>query len=101
LVNYTNTPDAERLPLLGIASIILGVPGIVLNVITIVSSFGFRKMRKWGLWWSYCTMAVLVSLYIWLQGNQFLIPPPFDSIIHGIALTIVATEVYLTRIDWQ
>jgi hypothetical protein len=99
--NYANTPDAERLPLLGIASIILGVPGIVLSVVTIVSSVGLRQMRKWGLWSSYLAMMMWVTLYIGIRGNQISINTPFDLFTHFITLTIVVTEVYLTRIYWQ
>jgi magnesium-transporting ATPase (P-type) len=99
--NYANTPDAERLPLFGIASIMLGVPGILLSVMTMVSSVGLRKMRKWGLWCSYCTMAVLTTLYIVIRGNQFAINTPLDLCGHLMALTIVAIEIYLTRIYWQ
>jgi uncharacterized membrane protein (DUF2068 family) len=98
---YENVSGTERLGLLWIASMVFSVPGIVLSVMTIVSSVGLRKMRKWGLWWSYCAMAVFASFYIPIQGNQFSITTPFDLFSHLIALSIVATEIYLTRIYWQ
>jgi hypothetical protein len=46
---YENVSGTERLGLLWIASMVFGVPGIVLSVMTIVSSVGLRKMRKWVL----------------------------------------------------
>jgi hypothetical protein len=98
---YENVPGTERLGLLWIASMVFGVPGIVLSVMTIVSSVGLRKMRKWGLWCSYCTMAVLATLYVVIRGNQFAINTSLDLCGHLMALTIVAIEIYLTRIYWQ
>jgi hypothetical protein len=95
---HANVPGTERIGFLWMLSIMLGVPGILLGVMTIVSSVGLRKMRKWGLWCNYCTMAVWATLYIVIRGNQFAINTPLDLCGHLMALTIVAIEIYLTRI---
>ncbi len=100
-INYANTPNAERLPLLGVASVILGVPGVLLSVMIIVASFGLRKMKKWGLWCSYLVMVIFATFYILINGNQFAITTPFGWMIHGSASLIIVTEVYLTQVYWR
>jgi hypothetical protein len=98
---HESVPGTERLGLLWIASIILGVPGIVLSALTILPSFGLRRMRKWGLWCSYLTVIAWVSGYIGIRGNQFPLTTPFGLFIYFIALTVITVESYLTRIYWQ
>jgi hypothetical protein len=100
-LNEADIRSMERPGLLWVLSIMLGVPGVILSATTIVSSVGLRKMRKWGLWCSYCTMAVLATLYVVIRGNQFAINTSLDLCGHLMALTIVAIEIYLTRIYWQ
>jgi hypothetical protein len=101
LNRYENVPGAERFGLLSIALIMFGIPGIVLSVMTILPSFGLRKMRKWGLWCSYFTVTIWAIPYMGIQGSQFPVTSPFGLFSHFVALTIIAVEMYLTRIYWQ
>jgi hypothetical protein len=98
---HESVPGTERLGLLWIALFILGVPGIVVSALTILPSFGLRRMRKWGLWCSYLTVIAWVSGYIGIRGNQLPLTTPFGLFIYFIALIVITVEIYLTRIYWQ
>ena len=89
--------NIERPQLLGILSVMMGVPGILLGLMSTISSFGLRKMRRWGLWCSYVTAIMWALFYIGIGGSTFSITTLFGLLINLISLIIISVEVYLTR----
>jgi uncharacterized membrane protein (DUF2068 family) len=97
LLDLEEVNSIERPGLLWILSLMLGVPGILLGLMSTISSFGLRKMQKWGLWCSYLTMMMWVLLYTVFPGIKLSITTPFGLLINLISLTILFVEIYLTR----
>jgi hypothetical protein len=82
----------------------VGFVGIILSSLIVLSGFGLRKMRRWGLWCSNFTLAVFIFVNIVLilftkghwEGHlkNYLTEICVEAIMTGIA---IATGVYLNR----
>jgi magnesium-transporting ATPase (P-type) len=77
----------------------VGLVGIVLSSLVVLSGFGLRKMRRWGLWCSNFTLAVFIFINIFLilfarRSWENLTGICVEAIMTGIEIAI---GVYLNR----
>jgi hypothetical protein len=58
--------DGIGIGLLAGAFVFIGLAGLVLSSLTVLSGFGLRKMKRWGLWCNYYStfLAILLNIYI-------------------------------------
>jgi hypothetical protein len=60
--------DGIGIGLLAGAFVFIGFAGLVLSSLTVLSGFGLRKMRRWGLWCNYYTTALVILINIYIIG---------------------------------
>jgi hypothetical protein len=60
--------DGIGIGLLAGAFVFIGFAGLVLSSLTVLSGFGLRKMKRWGLWCNYSTTFLVILLNIYIIG---------------------------------
>jgi hypothetical protein len=60
--------DGIGIGLLAGAFVFIGFAGLVLSSLIVLSGFGLRKMRRWGLWCNYTTTALVILINIYITG---------------------------------
>jgi hypothetical protein len=60
--------DGIGIGLLAGAFVFIGLAGLVLSSLTVLSGFGLRKMKRWGLWCNYSTTFLVILLNIYIIG---------------------------------